>query len=110
MASESQLLGNSRVLNVLRNCEETVQVPCLKDNMIHREVQLNSTILAYDQIELPLFYSSVPAKIHPQQVIETRIVWLEIFNQTFSSIWVHFRVGGSVIIMQLVSFLLFVRF
>jgi hypothetical protein len=47
MASDSQLLGNSRVLNLLRNCEETAQVPCLKDNMAHREVQENGTILTY---------------------------------------------------------------
>jgi hypothetical protein len=39
MAPESQLLGNSRVLNMLRNCEGTVQVPCKKDNMKHFETQ-----------------------------------------------------------------------
>ena len=39
MASESQLLGNSRVLNMLRNCEGSVQVPCLKDTLEHFEMQ-----------------------------------------------------------------------
>ena len=62
------------------------------------------------QVGLQVLYSSVPAKVHSQQIVKPHIMRLEIFNQTFSGIRVHLRVGGSVIIMQPVFSLLFMRF